>query len=450
MLEARSYEGSYDQDRYRHSLRTDLPLGAERPMFFVPGAGQMELAGKAQKWTQWGPFLIVDEYVGWYREALQLRETVVIGDWSPICKFSVSGPDVHAFMRFIQTRKDFADIEVGQSMYTVLVREDGKVVQDPLITRVSEDVYMITTDEIESWLRDVAEAGRFDVLIEDIRTRICLMSIQGPNSTALMNDAAGQSMENLRFSRLQATEIAGIPCEILRQGFTGEVGYEIYVEAARTNDLIAHLVEVGGKHGLGFLGNYTSRLTRAEAGLVMLHFDYQCAFEGDPGILRRNQLDPEMSYCSPFELNLDYLIGLDREDDFMGKAALQAEIDAGGPAQRMKGLIWNSDDVVELYAAQFSDEPSPPPIQFPHPLFPEAFPVMHDGQQVGWATSVCYSPVVRRVFSFGRIDVALAEPGTEVAVSWGGGEFPTVAIRATVVDPPFVTRKRSKDLAAGA
>lgn len=88
-------------------------------MFFVPGAGQMELASKTQRWTQWGPFLIVDEYVGWYQEAIQLRENVVIGDWSPICKFNVSGPDVHPFMRFIQTRKDFADIEVGQSMYTV-------------------------------------------------------------------------------------------------------------------------------------------------------------------------------------------------------------------------------------------------------------------------------------------------------------------------------------------
>ena len=449
MHEVENCRGAYGQDRYQLAMKTDLPLGAERPMFFVPGAGQMELASKAQKWTQWGPFLIVDEYVGWHREALQLRETVVIGDWSPICKFNVSGPDVHAFMRFIQTRKDFADIEVGQSMYTVLVREDGKVVQDPLITRVSQDAYMITTDEIESWLRDVVEVGHFDVRIEDIRTRYCLMSIQGPNSTALMNDAAGRSMDRLRFSRLQATEIAGIPCEILRQGFTGEVGYEIYVEADRTNDLIAHLVEVGRKHGLGFLGNYTSRLTRAEAGLVMLHFDYQCAFEGDPGILRRNQLDPEMSYCSPFELNLDYLIGLDREDDFMGKAALQAEIDAGGPARRMKGLVWNSDDVIELYAAQFRDEPAPPPIQFPHPLFPEAFPIVHEGQQVGWATSVCYSPIVRRVFSFGRIDVELTEPGTEVAISWGGGEFPTMEIRATVVDPPFVSRKRAQNLAAG-
>ena len=446
MHEAGSYGGPYDQDLYKRSLRTELPLGAERPMFFVPGAGQMELAGKAQKWTQWGPFLIVDEYIGWYREARQLRETVVIGDWSPICKFNVSGPDVHAFMRFIQTRRDFADIEVGQSMYTVLVRDDGKVVQDPLITRVSEDAYVITTDEIESWLRDVVEISDFDVQIEDIRARYCLMSIQGPNSSALMNDAAGQSMEGLRFSRLQATEIAGIPCEILRQGFTGEVGYEIYVEAERTNDLIAHLVEAGRKHGLGFLGNYTSRLTRAEAGLVMLHFDYQCAFEGDPGILRRNQLDPEMSYCSPFELNLDYLIGLDRDDDFMGKAALQAEIDAGGPARRMKGLVWNSDDVIELFAAQFRDEPSPPPIQLPHPLFPEAHPILHDGEQVGWATSVCYSPTLRRVFSFGRIDVELTEPGTEVVVSWGGGEFPTMDIRATVVEPPFVSRKRATAL----
>ena len=178
----------------------------------------------------------------------------------------------------------------------------------------------------------------------------------------------------------------------------------------------------------------------------MLHFDYQCAFEGDPGILRRNQMDPEMSLCSPFELNLDYLIGLDRDDDFMGKAALQAEVDAGGPRRRMKGLEWNSDDVIELFAAQFSDEPSPPPIQLPHPLFPEAHPIVHDREQVGWATSVCYSPTLRRVFSFGRINVELTEPGTEVLIVWGGGDFPTTDIRATVVDPPFVSRRRAAAL----
>ena len=166
MHEVENYRGAYGQDRYQLAMKTDRPLGAERPMFFVPGAGQMELAGKAQKWTQWGPFLIVDEYMGWYREALQLRETVVIGDWSPICKFNISGPDVHQFMRFLQTRKDFADIEVGQSMYTVMAREDGKVVQDPLITRVSEDAYMITTDQIDSWLQHVIEVGNFDVQVD--------------------------------------------------------------------------------------------------------------------------------------------------------------------------------------------------------------------------------------------------------------------------------------------
>ena len=446
MHEAVSYRGPYAEDRYRLAKNTDLPLGAERPMFFVPGAGQLTLAGKAQKWTQWGPFLIVDEYVGWYREALQLRQTVTIGDWSPLNKFNISGPDVHPFMRFLQTRKDFADIEVGQSMYTVLVREDGKIVQDPLITRVSEGTYMITTDELESWLRHVIRVGNFDVNIEDIRMQYGLLSVQGPNSTALMNDATGQSMEKLRFSRIQPAEMAGVPIQVLRQGFTGEVGYELYVEADRANEVVVHLVEVGAKYELGFLGNYTSRLTRLEAGLVMLHFDYQCAFEGDPGILRRNQLDPEMSLCSPFELNLDYLIGLDRTDDFMGKAALQAEIDQGGPARRMKGLIWNTDDVLGLFAAQFGDEPAPPPIQFPHPLYPEAHPVLHAGGPVGWATSVCYSPTLRRVCSFGRINVELTEPGTEVSVSWGGGEFPTMEIRATVVDPPFVSRKRAKAL----
>ena len=445
MHEIKNYSGTYPAETYAMAMDNERLLGAERPMFFVPGAGQQTLQSKAQKWSQWGPFLICDEYTGWYNEVLQLRQTAVLGDWSPINKFNLSGPDVHKFVQFLQTRGDMKDIEIGQTMYTLMVREDGKLIHDPLIARVSEDTYRITPDQADSWLAHVVEVGNFDVTIEDIRTKYALLSLQGPNSTAILNDeATNESWENVRFSRLKMAKIAGIELEVNRQGFTGEVGYEFMVEADDANAVMENLARVGQKHGLGWLGNYTSRLARAEAGLVMLHFDYQCAFEGDPGILRRNQLDPGMSIVSPYELNLDYLIALDRNDDFMGKEALQAEMAAGGPAHRMKGLIWNSDDVAELFAAQLRDEPSPPPIIFPHPLFPESHDIIHGGKHVGWATSVCYSPTLRRVFSYGRIDVALIEPGTEVKVAWGGGEFPTMEIRAEVVEPPFVERKRSK------
>ena len=179
-------------------------------MFFVPGAGQQTLQSKAQKWSQWGPFLICDEYTGWYNEVLQLRQTAVLGDWSPINKFNLSGPDVHKFVRFLQTRGDMKDIEIGQTMYTLMVREDGKLIHDPLIARVSEDTYRITPDQADSWLAYVVEVGNFDVTIEDIRTKYALLSLQGPNSTAILNEATNESWENVRFSRLKMSKIAGI------------------------------------------------------------------------------------------------------------------------------------------------------------------------------------------------------------------------------------------------
>lgn len=444
MKEVTTFKGSYPAEMYSEAMDTDRQLGAERPMFFVPGAGQQTLGSKAQKWTQWGPFLICDEYSGWYDEAQDLRNTAVIGDWSPINKFNLSGPDVHKYVQYIQTRRDMKNIEIGQSMYTLMARDDGMLIHDPLITRTSEDTYRITPDQADHWLAHVATSKGFDVQIEDIRTKYALFSLQGPNSTKVIEDATNRTWDHVKFSRLEIAHIAGVELEINRQGFTGEVGYELMVETEHANTVLEHLVKVGKAHGLGWLGNYTSRLARAEAGLVMLHFDYQCAFEGNPGILRRNQLDPEMSIVSPYELNLDYLVHLDREDDFAGKAALQKIMDNGGPKKRMKGLIWNPDDVAELFAAQMRDEPSPPPIRFPHPVFPEAHDITVDGGHVGWATSVCYSPTLRRVFSYGRMRTDLCVAGNEVKVQWGGGKYPTMEIRAEVVDTPFVARKRSK------
>jgi glycine cleavage system aminomethyltransferase T len=440
MREVTTFKGTYPQETYSEAMDTDRLLGAERPMFFVPGAGQQTLGSKAQKWTQWGPFLICDEFYGWYDEALDLRRTAVIGDWSPINKFNLTGPDVHAYVQYLQTRGDVKNIEIGQSMYTLMTREDGMLVHDPLITRTGEDSYRITPDQADKWLAHVAETGKFDVQIEDIRTKYALFSLQGPNSTKILNNATNEPWDDVKFSRFKISKIAGVELEINRQGFTGEVGYELMVGAADANTVLEHLVKVGKAHGIGWLGNYTSRLTRAEAGLVMLHFDYQCAFDGNPGILRRNQLDPAMSIVSPFELNLDYLVHLKREDDFVGKAALQKIMDNGGPAKRMKGLIWNPDDVAELFAAQFRDAPSPPPIRFPHPVYPEAHDIMHGGGHVGWATSVCYSPTLRRVFSYGRMNTDLCVAGNEVTINWGGRDGPTMHIRAEVVDTPFVSK----------
>lgn len=442
MTEISNYKGSFSPETYATAMNTDLLLGQERPMFFVPAAGAQTLQSTSQKWSQWGPYMIVDEYTGWYQEALQLRQSAVIGDWSPINKFNLSGPDVHRFVLYIQTRGDLKDIEIGQSMYTTMVREDGKLVHDPLIWRTGEDTYRITPDQVDEWFVHIVEKCDFDVTIEDVRTQYALLSLQGPKSTAIIEAASNRQWSDVEFSRSTMATLDGVELEVVRTGFTGEIGYELMVPTDDANQIFQYLAEVGEPYDIGFLGNYTCRMTRAEAGLLMLHFDYQCAFPGEPGIMRNCQMDPEMSYCSPFELGLDYLVSLDRDDDFCGKEALRAEIEAGGPRMRMKGLLWDSDDVAELFAAQLRDAPAPPMLEFPHPLRPEAHPIVHDGVDVGWATSVCYSPTLRRVFSFGRMNKELCEVGNRVSVAVGGGDFPVMEIGAEVVDPPFVKRKR--------
>jgi vanillate/3-O-methylgallate O-demethylase len=156
--------------------------------------------------------------------------------------------------------------------------------------------------------------------------------------------------------------------------------------------------------------------------------------------------DLDEQLCSPAELGWKHTINLDH--DFYGRDALAREADAGGPARRLIGLIWNSDDMADLYARQFRDEAAPPPPDLPYGQFRMSYQrVSNGGELAGWATGATYSPNVRRMISMARLDKELAVPGTVVSVKWGGfSDEPSCQIRAEVIDLPFIKQHR-KDVA---
>ena len=166
-------------------------------------------------------------------------------------------------------------------------------------------------------------------------------------------------------------------------------------------------------------------------------------------------LDLMDHFCSPAELGWAYTINLDHHD-FHGRDALLREAEAGGPARRLVGLMWNSDDMAELYAALFRDAPSPPPPDLPYGQFRMLYSkVLLGDEHVGWASGMTYSPNIRRMISLARIRRELSSPGTELSVLWGGfSDEPTMKIRARVHALPFVKQYRKDDLtkltAAGA
>lgn len=428
-------------DAYARAVDYGLELGTERPMLLTPAASRQDLESLNHKWSAFGPFLLADEFSNWYDEALTLRDTAALGDWSPLAKYVVSGPQAFQFSDFLATR-DLTTMEVGQVMYTPMVNEAGKLVGDNLVARTSENSFRWTTDTMTLWLEHVREVGNFDVQIDDARPDYCLYSVQGPKSPAILEALTGLSWADVSFSRQVMAEIDGMDVEVVRQGFTGEQGFELNAPVEYGTRLWDAIVTVGGDLGMGFLGNYTSRMTRVEAGLSLLHFDYHPDHDDVPGFQRHAQMDRSEHVVSPFELGLGRFVDLD-SGPFIGREALIDELESDSTRWDFVGLVWNRDDVVAAYGALFDEGPSPRPIRFPHVLAPLAVPVLEGSEHVGWATSVSYSPTVRRVISFARVARHLSAVGTELSVRWGSDGGPHVMIGAEVVRLPFVEWKRA-------
>lgn len=429
------------QETYRDSVDHDLILGKERTLLLTPAAARQEKLSIAHKWSAFGPFLLADEFTNWYEEAITLRTTAALGDWSPLAKYVVSGPDAHKYSDYLTTR-DLSKIEVGQCMYVPMVNGQGKLVGDNLVTRLSEDSFRWTTDTMHLWLDHVRKVGDFDVEIEDVRAIYCLYSLQGPKSMEIMEALTGTSWDDVKFSRRIMTEIDGMEVEVVRQGFTGEHGYEFIATADHSLQLWDAIVEAGSKFEMGFLGNYASRMTRVEAGLTLLHFDYHPAHSDIPGFQRHAQMDPAEHECSPYELNLGHFVHLDA-GPFIGKEALAKEFESQSSRWDLVGLVWDKEDVVASFSALFEDQPTPPPIRLPHVLSPEALPILHNDQHVGWATSVSYSPNCRRVISFGRVNKEFSSIGTGLSVRRGEEDGPHMIFGVEIVELPFVAWKRA-------
>lgn len=251
---------------------------------------------------------------------------------------------------------------------------------------------------------------------------------------------------------------------IARQGVTGEIGYEFLMrtDTGKAHELWRHIRGVGQDFGLRELGFKAQLVGHTETGIATVIRDFLPArMRGDD--IRKfarlwasqeelDAIDTDLTehFCSPAELGWGHTINLDNHD-FYGRAALVREKEAGGPTSALAGLMWNSDDMAELYAALFRDEPSAPPPDLPCGQFRMFYlKVLQSEQHVGWASGIAYSPNVRRMISLARIRKDLAAHGTELSVVWGGfTDEPRQIIRARVHDLPFITRHRKDDLAAG-
>ena len=346
-----------------------------------------------QAWRRWAGYAVASAYHLQHDvEYAAIRNSAALIDISPLYKYRITGPDAVRLLDRVVTR-DVTRCRVGQVMYTPWCDGRGKVVDDGTVSRLAEDRFRLTSAEPNfRWL--MLNAPGLDVAVEDISATTAALALQGPLSRAILERATGDGLATLEYFRLIESRIRGNPVTISRTGYTGDLGYEIWVDAGRAVPVWDALVEEGMHFGITPAGIWALDLARIEAGLIMLDVDYHSA--------HRATIPAQES--TPFELSLDWTVSKEKAP-FNGHLALQAER-ARGPAWRLVGLAAEWDSLESLYA-----EAGLPP-HLPTIAWRTSVPVASGSKQIGYATSGCWSPLLKEYLALAHVPAGYATPGT--------------------------------------
>jgi aminomethyltransferase len=378
-------------------------------------------------WRDWSGHLAASAYADGYDiEYNAIREAAALIDVSPLFKYHVTGPHAARLVDRVSVRSA-GTLQQGQVHYTCWCDEDGKVLDDGTIARLDDDSYRWTAaDPSLRWLS--LNAGGLDVAVEDVTQAVGVVALQGPLSRSVLETVTGEEWSDLRYFRRRASTVAGITVDVSRTGYTGDLGYELWVASDQAVTLWDALMEAGAPFGIRPAGLLALDVVRVEAGLILLDVDYTSS---------RHALIPDQAY-SPFELGiLGRLVDFEKPA-FVGKRALQAEQASGGPARALVGLELDWDSIESMFAGQgLPPAVSPATSREPVPAF--------DGRrQVGRVTSTTWSPVLKRAIALASVRSDRAAVGTALDVEWTveahRGRVAAMVVPLPFFDPP---RKRA-------
>jgi aminomethyltransferase len=373
-------------------------------------------------YREWSGYYAVSAYEAHHEhEYNAIRNAAAMIDISPLFKYRLSGKDATRLVNRVVTR-DLKKVSVGSVIYTPWCDEHGQVIDDGTVSRLSENVYRWTAaDPSLRWFRQ--NALGLEVEIEDISEQVAALALQGPTSGRMLKAIAEADIENLKYFKVTSGKIAGVPVDISRTGYTGDLGYEIWIpwnDAVKVWDVLMEKGKAFDVHAAGMLALDVSRI---EAGLLLIDVD----FNGSKKALIGSQK------YSPFEMGLARLVALDKAR-FVGQEALRREAKEGS-AREIVGLEldWNS---VEAIYERLNLAP-----QIPAAASRVAVPVYREGEWVGKATSTTWSPTLKKMIALATIARGRNAVGTRLEM-----EVTVEAVRhrvpATVVKTPFFNPPR--------
>ena len=379
-------------------------------------------------YRDWAGYYAASHYEAHHEhEYNALRNACGLIDISPLFKYRVSGPDATRLVNRIITR-DAAKMDVGQVYYTPWCDHDGKVIDDGTVTRIDEQTYRWTAaDPNLRWLSENASGLRVE--IDDISEEIAALALQGPTSAQLLRAVTDAPIDTLKYFRATSGTIADVVVDISRTGYTGDLGYEIWLPASGALAIWDALISAGAQFDLHPAGMLALDVARIEAGLLLIDVD----FHGSKKAVIESQK------YSPFELGFSRLVDL-KKASFIGRAALLDEQRRGHPRQ-IVGLEVEWTDVETLH-----DAVGLPPTA-PAGTSRIAVPVYASGKQVGRATSTGWSTTLKKLIALATIDHPHFAIGTKLEI-----EVTVDAVRhrarARVVPTPFFDPPRKKSSAA--
>ena len=306
-------------------------------------------------------------------------------DISPLFKYRVTGKDATRLVDRVITR-DLRKVSVGQVIYTPWCDEHGKVIDDGTVSRLDEDIYRWTAaDPSLRWFTQ--NAVGLEVEIEDISESVAALALQGPTSARLLKAVAEVAdIANLKYFRVTHGKIAGVPVDISRTGYTGDLGFEVWMPWPDAVKVWDALIAKGQAFDIHPAGMIALDIARIEAGLILIEVDY---------VSSKKALTESQKY-SPAEIGLGKLVDLKKEN-FVGREALAQETKKGA-GRALVGLEINWNEVEALY-----DKLKMAP-QVPSMASRTAVPVYRSGRQIGKATSTTWSPTLKKMIALACIN----------------------------------------------
>jgi aminomethyltransferase len=358
---------------------------------------------------EWSGYYTVSAYEMTHEhEYNAIRNASALIDVTPLFKYHVTGRDATRFVNRVIAR-DINKVAVDQVIYCCWCDPAGKVIDDGTITRLGENEYRWTAaDPSLRWFQQ--NAYGLAVKIDDISETTAALALQGPTSGKLLQALADANIAGLKYFRVTHGKIAGVPVDISRTGYTGDLGFEIWIPWKSAIKVFDELMNKGRAFDIHPAGMIALDIARIEAGLILIEVDY---------ISSKRALIDQQKY-TPGEIGLGKLVDL-KKDSFVGREALAEEAKRGGPARLLVGLEVNWSEVEALYE-KIGMAP-----QVPATASRVAVPVYRAGRQVGKATSTTWSPTLKRMIALASLSRESATVGNTLSM-----ELTVEAVRKTV------------------